>query len=149
MGQHVYLVHSDSSCTSCLAPVNCNIIIFVLLQTHSACLCYESLVKKTRHSRLDSFLSPYRLYSMGDVITEIISDKIFMYHFIFDLHYVDLQTLQLLQKNVQTSTFPVWKSSWRRCSRWFSMPEPSGAASRKSNLVRLLAAPCVSLSTQL
>lgn len=60
-----------------------------------------------------------------------------------------LQTLQRWQRSVQTSIFPVWRNSWTRCNRWCFMLELSGAASKKSNLVRLLEATLGSLSTQL
>lgn len=49
-----------------------------------------------------------------------------------------LQNLQSWRRSAPTSTSTAWSSSWRRCSKCCSMQEPSGAASRKNSLVRLL-----------
>lgn len=54
-----------------------------------------------------------------------------------------LQNLQSWRRSAPTSTSTVWRSSWRRCSKCCSMQEPSGAASRRNSLVRLLVPPLV------
>lgn len=77
------------------------------------------------------------LRNMWGCFEELFFKLIFMNYFIPGLLCVDPQTFRPWRRSAQTSTFTVWRGSWRRCSRWCSTPEPNTAASRKTTLVSL------------